>query len=665
MIKPSQPIPLENDNNPRVLPILLLQQLGDENPICTLGDYSKPSHEGYMNTIELPVGKNVVPLRSDTIRLVQNGCSFHGLRSEDPNQHLKYFLKLMDLLNLDGENNGRNTKKRMRLAIAWKIPNKAFVEYASLCTDEVRGKRFTPNQGPRNFNDAANTWKDKLNFNWERTQTFTSPQNGSIFTHSSSYQMKLEKALLDFDSHQERRLSHLRTQLRQQQDDMIGKINLLWKTVSEKLNDVSTPKNAGNSMAPNSIAAISHVEREELRKKGIKSPSKLFSLKYLSPASIKELNKNSSTPKRVYFVNLIVVLSKDNDIEEEDVSSTNTHKHDLRSMVRRKEEAKKQGKEEDEMGTAEEVEELFKDEESKMEIEEEVEEVFDDETEEEEDDDTKYYNSPPAIKELVYHEWLLKNPQPSWVKAKIRAENPSNTKISCMIGHILKKHAYIDIDSVINIMSRNQYNLIMTYKLGPRKKPSNPNKISNFVGRVRGLRVFIGSFAYKCDFMILEDTTSVIDGCLGEFVFGKPFIEETSLVYNKEEGTITFSMDNEKITFKMPHTMEIFKHTRLIGLSTDSIPSSAYEENFGHGRTHYYQSLLIGDEYKHDGGKRKGIRHFMRLEKEMMGGEGEVTLYLMRRSLEVLRKFHWMILGGRFNQLSHVSSPLLSKPGEY
>ncbi|GJX16439.1 hypothetical protein Tco_0217271 [Tanacetum coccineum] len=35
------------------------------------------------------------------------------------------------------------------------------------------------------------------------------------------------------------------------------------------------------------------------------------------------------------------------------------------------------------------------------------------------------------------------------------------------------------------------------------------------------------------------------------------------------------------------------------------------------------------------------------------------------RSLEVLRKFHWMILGGRFNQLSHVSSPLLSKPGEY
>ncbi|GJZ53745.1 hypothetical protein Tco_0608630 [Tanacetum coccineum] len=77
--------------------------MGDTNHIRTLEDYSKPSHEGYMNTIELSEGNNVVPLRSDTIRLIQNGCSFYGLRSEDPNQHLKDFLKLVDSLDLDGE----------------------------------------------------------------------------------------------------------------------------------------------------------------------------------------------------------------------------------------------------------------------------------------------------------------------------------------------------------------------------------------------------------------------------------------------------------------------------------------------------------------------------------------------------------------------------------
>ncbi|GKB89191.1 protein kinase-like domain, concanavalin A-like lectin/glucanase domain protein [Tanacetum coccineum] len=150
---------------------------------------------------------------------------------------------------------------------------------------------------------------------------------------------------------------------------------------------------------------------------------------------------------------------------------------------------------------------------------------------------------------------------------------------------------------------------------GKEEKPSNPNKISNFVGRIRGLKIFIGSFAYECDFMILEDTTSIIDHHLGEMVFGRPFIEETGLVYNKGEGMVMFEQNDEKITFKMPHTMEIFRQTKLIGLSTDSIPPFAHKENFGHGRMHYYQSLLIGDEYKQDGGDRRGIRHLMRLKK--------------------------------------------------
>ncbi|GKD31768.1 zinc finger, CCHC-type containing protein [Tanacetum coccineum] len=58
--------------------------MGDANPIRTLRDYSKPSHEGYRNTIELLEGNNV-----------------------DPNQHLKDFLKLVDSLDLDSANRER------------------------------------------------------------------------------------------------------------------------------------------------------------------------------------------------------------------------------------------------------------------------------------------------------------------------------------------------------------------------------------------------------------------------------------------------------------------------------------------------------------------------------------------------------------------------------
>ncbi|GJU95558.1 hypothetical protein Tco_1320314 [Tanacetum coccineum] len=70
-------------------------------------DHSRPSHEGYRNTIELPKGAKVSPLRPDTIRLVQNGCAFHELMSKDSIQHLKDFLKIVDFIDLNGAT--RNT----------------------------------------------------------------------------------------------------------------------------------------------------------------------------------------------------------------------------------------------------------------------------------------------------------------------------------------------------------------------------------------------------------------------------------------------------------------------------------------------------------------------------------------------------------------------------
>jgi hypothetical protein len=68
----------------------------------TLGEYSRPSHKGYRNAIELSKEAIVAHLRPDTIWLVQNGCAFHGHMSEDPIQHLKDFLKIVDAIDLNG-----------------------------------------------------------------------------------------------------------------------------------------------------------------------------------------------------------------------------------------------------------------------------------------------------------------------------------------------------------------------------------------------------------------------------------------------------------------------------------------------------------------------------------------------------------------------------------
>ncbi|GJT05215.1 hypothetical protein Tco_0839677 [Tanacetum coccineum] len=100
--------------------------MGDENPRRTLGDYSRPSHEGYQNTIEVPHQNDLAPLRFDTI------CGPHDTQycMEDPEQ--------------------------------------AFVEYASTRTDEAGNKGYTFKPEENNLGDTYNpSWKSHPNLRFE------------------------------------------------------------------------------------------------------------------------------------------------------------------------------------------------------------------------------------------------------------------------------------------------------------------------------------------------------------------------------------------------------------------------------------------------------------------------------------------------------------------
>ncbi|GJU71378.1 MAK10-like protein [Tanacetum coccineum] len=193
-----------------------------------LGDYSKPSYEGYRNTIELPEGNNVVPLRSDTIRLVQNGCSFHGLRSKDPNQNLKNFLKLVDSLDLDGEN-----KERMRLRLF----------QFSLCDQASNWLERLPA-------GSISTWKDLATrffaqfFPPRRTKKLRN--DILIGPHDTQYCMEdPEQAFVeyassqglvsDFMASQDARLSKFESDFKQQQNEMTNKIDIVLKAITDQI----------------------------------------------------------------------------------------------------------------------------------------------------------------------------------------------------------------------------------------------------------------------------------------------------------------------------------------------------------------------------------------------------------------------------------------------
>ncbi|GJS42621.1 hypothetical protein Tco_0567664 [Tanacetum coccineum] len=74
--------------------------------------------------------------------------------------------------------------------------------------------------------------------------------------------------------------------------------------------------------------------------KGTKSPSKLLSLKYQYQSSSGEQNRNLSSPKRVHFINIITLSSKDDKPRETRIVEPNTKGDDHDTTVKVKEECK-------------------------------------------------------------------------------------------------------------------------------------------------------------------------------------------------------------------------------------------------------------------------------------------------------------------------------------
>ncbi|GKA45757.1 MAK10-like protein [Tanacetum coccineum] len=404
--------------------------MGDENPICTLGDYSQPSHEGYRNTIELPVGNNVEDLTTRflaqffplgrTAKLHNNILMFQQHHGESLSEA---WTRFKDLLQ--------------------KVPHHGIDLWlqVQIFYDHVNPvKRRTIDQsagGKLRDHNAEESWallEDLAlydNKSWNDPRDFAKPVKAIALPQ-------------DVPSTSDHRLIELENQVQRlmeaylapTQPTQVNKIITSCEVCSgphDTHNCMKVPEqtyvdytSSRNSMAYKSIVTISHDKREEFKKKGIKSPSKLLIPKYLSLASIKEINKNPSSPKRVHFINLIVILSTNNDTEKEDVSSTNACDLNLGGMVKGKEGVKEQGKEENEMETDMEVDEVIE-EESKFETDEEVEEILE---EEEDDGDGENFNLFPIMKELTHHEWLLKNPRPPWVKERIRAGSTRTTSIS-------------------------------------------------------------------------------------------------------------------------------------------------------------------------------------------------------------------------------------------
>ncbi|GKC51949.1 hypothetical protein Tco_1074694, partial [Tanacetum coccineum] len=168
----------------------------------------------------------MVPLRSDTIQMVQNGCSFHGFRSEDPNQHLKDFLKHVDLLDLDSEN-----RKTTRLYVP-STSDRRFIEL------ENQVQRLMEAH-------LALTQPTQVNKITTSCEIYSGPYN-TEYCMEDPEQAFVEYASLRTDeareglvsnsmASQDTRLSKFEADFKQQQSEMTNKIDIVLKAITDRI----------------------------------------------------------------------------------------------------------------------------------------------------------------------------------------------------------------------------------------------------------------------------------------------------------------------------------------------------------------------------------------------------------------------------------------------
>nr|GEX45399.1 MAK10-like protein [Tanacetum cinerariifolium] len=112
--------------------------------------------------------------------------------------------------------------------------------------------------------------------------------------------------------------------------------------------------------------------------------------------------------------------------------------------------------------------------------------------------------------------------------------------------------AYFDPFLSMNIITRKAYNTIMVEGLEKSRR--------NLVSIVRDVYVFVGSFTYVIDFVVLEDIGESIVSDMAEVMKGRPFRAITQLEYDCVKGLISFNKIFDTCIVQMPRTIPILKN---------------------------------------------------------------------------------------------------------
>ncbi|GJU63310.1 MAK10-like protein [Tanacetum coccineum] len=552
--------------------------MGDENPIRTLGDYSKPSHECYRNTIELLVGNNIVPLRSDTIRERMRLCLFQfSLRDQASNwlerlpagsittwedlttRFLAQFFpsrrtaKLCNDILIRTINQSAGGKLReLNAKESWALLEDLALYDNESCNDPrdfampakaIALPQDVPSTSDRHLIELENQVQRLMEAHLALTQP---TQVNKVATsceicsgpHDTQYCMEdPEQAFVEYVSSRtdeaggtDKLKNHKKTvknkqartrerKSEQRPEAKLGKV----KSSVYSIQDASLSKFEADFKQQQSemtnkidtiLKAITDRIAGALPSDTVKNP-KLSAFSVLSARSYPNIDPQCLNHDQGSINTIIIYSEKQNDSYDEKTK----------------------------------------------------------ENEEEENDSLENIHVNPST--------------------------PPDPSVAFITEKVLKFNSFFESLRLFPQSSDTE----IIRKLDPRE---NSNRgVSNFTGRIKGMHVFLRNFTYIIEFMIVEDISSIIDPRLSQVVLGKPFVEISNMTHNSLEGVVRFTNGTDKVAYKMPHMIEQYnslsdlekEHTKSVYLRNKEDKRIGVEYVMSKILGFYKECLELGPEY--------------------------------------------------------------------
>ncbi|GJR84968.1 hypothetical protein Tco_0155753 [Tanacetum coccineum] len=259
-------------------------------------------------------------------------------------------------------------------------------------------------------------------------------------------------------------------------------------------------------------------------------------------------------------------------------------------------------------------------------------------------------------------------------KKEINSFDGDDLAFQCMIG-FRSFVAYFDPFLPMNIITRKAYNTIMVDGLESTRR--------NLVAIVKDVYVFVGSFTYVIDFVVLEDIGEFIVSNMTDVVMAKSFRAVIQLEYDYVKGLISFSRIFDTYIYRMPCTIPRLKKFNwskvppIMVLSQRDLMSElkhAHEKN----KFLYKNYLNLGPEYQVEESMKKWLIHGHVMSVNFPVSHIVIIHYTPERKREskhLCRKAHlledkqipsvgvfdeviWMAFGGKTRDLSSIGEEM-------